>query len=91
MGWNDHVDWQLLDDLEEMIDAGILDANDPDNHEAKAIANAIEAVASYVDGHLVEATPAQKALFEKHASRLYERLEKEREDQWLDHLMSKDD
>jgi len=21
MGWNDHVDWQLLDDLEEMIDA----------------------------------------------------------------------
>ena len=88
MGWNDHVDWQLLDDVEEMVSAGILDPESPDD---KVLIDAIMAVAGYVDGNLVNATPEQQAEYEKYIGKCMEQLEEERDFEWLEYQISKDD
>ena len=88
MGWNDHVDWQLLDDLEEMISHEILDPESPDD---KVLIDAIMAVAGYVDGNLVNATPEQQAEYEKYIGKCMEQLEEERDFEWLEYQISKDD
>ena len=86
MGWNDHVDWGLLDDIESMVEEGLLD-----EEEDKELIAAMQAVAHYVDGKLADPTPEQQALFDKHIGHLSEDLEEiQRHDEMM-RKMDKDD
>ena len=86
MGWNDHVDWGLLDDIENMVEEGLLD-----EEEDKELITAMQAVAHYVDGKLADPTPEQRALFDKHIGHLSEDLEKIQRHDDLMRKMDKDD
>lgn len=91
MGWNDHVDWELLELVDFVIEEGILNADDPDNLEHQAIGAAMRAVAGYVDGKVVSATPEQRALFDANIGWIGEQAEETQRTYALAYLLRKDD
>lgn len=80
MGHNDHIDMALLDDIDELLERGIIDAEtDAD------LIGALTAIANEI------ATPEQQALYAKHIARLMTALEDERGIEHLEYLLGKDD
>jgi cobyric acid synthase len=79
MGWNDHVNFELLDAIDELIDEGLLDADSDLRKLADLVAH---------EGFL---TPAEAALYERDMHPLLEQLEAIHERQDIEYLVSKDD
>ena len=86
MGWNDHVEWDLLNNLELLVEDCELDPEE----DGELIA-AIEAVAGYANGVPTSPTPEQQALFDKKANWIYERAEAIEREQHMAYLLGKDD
>jgi hypothetical protein len=83
MGWNDHVDWMLLDRREEMIAYGLLDEEAEDDVE---LIRLIDIIA--YEGTL---TPEEEAFYNARMPKLEAALEEEQEAAEFERLLSKDD
>lgn len=80
MGWNDHVNWELLEAFEYLADKGHLDHLDKDE-----LYDACEAVAYGTE------TPEDARMVRALLDPLLAQIEDLRREDYLDHLMSKDD
>jgi hypothetical protein len=81
MGWNDHIDWDFLQALEEAVERGLLDE--------EADADIIALGKRKAEGE--QLTDAELATVDARLDEILEALDEEHDQEHLEYLLSKDD
>jgi hypothetical protein len=84
MGWNDHVDWDLINDFDFLVQEGELD-----DWEEGSIEQMVEIVKNVAYGAVL--APADQVIFKRDIEPLLGKVEDLRERTHFEYLLSKDD
>jgi ribosome assembly protein YihI (activator of Der GTPase) len=81
MGWNDHVDWELLDDFETLVAHDLIDGEDEE-----LLQKLVEKLA-----YGQKLTAAEQHVYVREMLPLLARIEELHREEYMDYLISKDD
>ena len=84
MGWNDHVDWGLINDFDLLVEEGELD-----DWEESSIEQLVEIVKNVAYGAALP--PADQIIFKRDVEPLLGKVDELRDQLHLTYLLNKDD